>query len=76
MKDRGKTGVESFIPLLQIPLDILAKYEGKLKDGRLLPVISNQKMNAYLKEIGDVCGINKNLTFHNARCFSATWTRC
>ena len=45
MKDRGKTGVESFIPLLQIPLDILAKYEGKLKDGRLLPVISNQKMN-------------------------------
>ena len=29
-------------------------------------------MNAYLKEIGDVCGINKNLTFHTARHTFAT----
>ena len=64
MKDRGKTGVESFIPLLQIPLDILAKYEGKLKDGRLLPVISNQKMNEYLAEIATICQINKRITYH------------
>lgn len=67
MKDRGKTGVESFIPLLQIPLDILAKYEGKLKDGRLLPVISNQKMNEYLAEIAAICQINKRITYHMSR---------
>jgi site-specific recombinase XerD len=38
----------------------------------LLPVLSNQKMNAYLKEIADVCEINKNLTFHLARHTFAT----
>ena len=51
---------------------ILDKYAGQLPQGKLLPVISNQKMNAYLKEIGDVCGINKNLTFHLARHTFAT----
>ena len=39
---------------------------------RLLPVLSNQKMNAYLKEIADVCDIKKNLTFHMARHTFAT----
>ncbi|MEC4050913.1 tyrosine-type recombinase/integrase, partial [Flavobacterium sp. SUN046] len=39
---------------------------------RLLPILSNQKMNAYLKEISDVCGINKELTFHIARHTFAT----
>ncbi|MDN3656163.1 site-specific integrase [Ferruginibacter paludis] len=42
-----------------------------MKD-RLLPVLSNQKMNAYLKEIADTCGIDKNLTFHIARHTFAT----
>jgi site-specific recombinase XerD len=42
------------------------------EDGPLLPVLSNQKMNAYLKEIADVCGISKNLTFHLARHTFAT----
>ena len=46
---------------------ILKKYKGKLPNGKILPVISNQKLNAYLKEIADVCGIKKNLTFHCAR---------
>lgn len=46
---------------------ILKKYKGKLPDGKILPIISNQKLNAYLKEIADVCGIKKNLTFHLAR---------
>lgn len=48
------------------------KYEGELPDDKILPVLSNQKMNAYLKEIGDVCGITKNLTFHLARHTFAT----
>ncbi len=37
-----------------------------------MPILSNQKMNAYLKEIADVCGINKILTFHIARHTFAT----
>ena len=41
----------------------------------VLPVLSNQKMNAYLKEIADICGINKTLTYHIARhTFAATVT--
>ncbi len=32
----------------------------------VLPFLTNQKMNAYLKEIADACGITKNLTFHLA----------
>ncbi len=39
---------------------------------RLLPVFSNQKMNVYLKEIADACGITINLTFHIARHTFAT----
>ena len=46
---------------------ILDKYKDKLPNGLLLPILSNQKMNSYLKEIGDVCGIRKNLTFHLAK---------
>ena len=71
---REKTGVSFNIPLLDIPKAILGKYKGKLPNGHLLPVLSNQKMNAYLKEIGDVCGIDKNLTFHLARHTFATLT--
>lgn len=50
----------------------MGKYEGELPDDKVLPVLSNQKMNAYLKEIADVCGITKNLTFHLARHTFAT----
>jgi hypothetical protein len=57
---RHKTNVASNIRLLDIPKAILKKYEGKLPEGMLLPVISNQKMNEYLKEITAVCGINKS----------------
>ena len=39
---------------------------------RLFPNISNQKLNSYLKEIADLCQINKNLTFHLARHTFAT----
>lgn len=67
IKKRHKTKVTSNIRLLDIPKAILNKYEGKLKNGQLLPVISNQKMNDYLKEIAIVCGIDKNVTFHLAK---------
>lgn len=72
---RKKTNTNVNVPLLDIPKMILKKYEGKLPNGKILPVISNQKLNAYLKEIADVCGIKKNLTFHLARhTFSTTVT--
>jgi site-specific recombinase XerD len=53
----------------------LEKYEDHpqvVNQEKLLPILSNQKMNSYLKEIADACGINKELTFHIARhsCFS------
>lgn len=64
---RQKTNTDVNVPLLDIPKMILKKYKGKLPNGKVLPVISNQKLNAYLKEIADVCGIKKNLTFHLAR---------
>lgn len=74
MGKREKTDVTFSIPLLDIPKMILDKYEGTLPDDRILPVPSNQKMNAYLKEIGALCGIEKELTFHLARHTFATLT--
>ncbi len=74
MTKRQKTDIAVNVPLMKIPQIILEKYKGKLPNGMLLPVLSNQKVNAYLKEIGDLCGINKNLTFHLARHSFATTT--
>ena len=57
------------IPLLPVPLAILKKYENNpvcIKKGYCLPVPCNQKMNSYLKEIADFCGIKKNITTHVA----------
>lgn len=71
---REKTDVSFSIPLLDVPKRILEKYEGALPDNRILPVPSNQKMNAYLKEIGALCEIDKELSFHLARHTFATLT--
>jgi len=72
MTKRQKTNVQSNILLLDVPKMILDKYKGKSPDNKLLPILSNQKMNAYLKEIGDICEIDKELTFHLARHTFAT----
>jgi site-specific recombinase XerD len=74
MTHRQKTDTPVNVPLLKIPLAILKKYEGQFPNGELLPVLSNQKLNSYLKEIGDLCGIDKNITFHLARHTFATTT--
>lgn len=73
MGKREKTDVSFNIPLLDIPKQILEKYE-TLPNDQILPIPSNQKMNAYLKEIGDLCEINKDLSFHCARHTFATLT--
>ncbi|NDW18791.1 site-specific integrase [Dysgonomonas sp. 216] len=67
MTNRQKTNVPSNIRLLEIPLEIIERYKGKQKDGKLFPVCSNQKMNEYLKEIATICGIDKPVTCHTAR---------
>ncbi|MFG5858519.1 MAG: tyrosine-type recombinase/integrase [Dysgonomonas mossii] len=72
MDTRNKTGVPYKVRLLDIPVAILKKYEHLQKDGKLLPVISNQKMNEYLLEIANLCGINKKITCHTARHSFAT----
>lgn len=73
MTKRQKTSVEANILLLDIPKKIIKKYSHtSYKDGKLFPILSNQKMNAYLKEIGDLCGIKKKLTYHLARHTFAT----
>ncbi len=72
---RKKTKAISSIPLLPPAEEIILKYceHPYVLDGKgVLPVLTNQKSNAYLKEIADVCGINKNLTTHLARHTFAT----
>ena len=74
-KPRQKTKNMYNIPLLDIPQEILKKYENhpsRHKKGTLLPVPCNQKMNSYLKEIADLCNIQKKLTTHTARHSYAT----
>lgn len=73
--ERTKTGSSSNVPLLPIALEMIQKYEKHpmvLNTEHLLPVISNQKMNAYLKEMATLCKINKHITFHMARHTFAT----
>ncbi|MBS1563369.1 MAG: site-specific integrase [Bacteroidetes bacterium] len=73
--NRTKTDTPSPVPLLPPALAILEQYSNHpqcLNRRKLLPVLSNQKMNAYLKEIADLCGISKELTFHTARHTFAT----
>lgn len=72
---RQKTDVPVQVPLLGKASEIIAKYKDHPKtkvSGTVFPIISNQKLNSYLKEIADLCGINKNLTFHLARHTFAT----
>ncbi|HSF54456.1 MAG TPA: site-specific integrase [Algoriphagus sp.] len=72
---RQKTNAPTRLPLLPQAMKILVKYQDHPKveiTGKVLPTLSNQKLNAYLKEIADLCGINKELTFHIARHTFAT----
>jgi integrase len=72
---RQKTETTTRVPLLPRALEILDRYKDDpqcLNKGRLLPVLSNQKMNGYLKEISDACDITKKMTFHTARHTFAT----
>lgn len=71
---RQKTDTASRIPLLPQALAILAKYKNHPEcviKNLLLPLLSNQKMNAYLHEVSEICGINKAMTYHTAHiCYN------
>jgi integrase len=75
IKNREKTNITFRVPLLPAAIKILDKYKNDpacLEKQQLLPVPTNQKMNAYLKEISEVCGLNKVLHSHCARHTFAT----
>jgi integrase len=75
VKNRQKTESASWIPLLPAALHILKKYEDDPQcqiRNVVLPVLTNQKMNEYLKEIAERCDIDKLLIFHVARHTFAT----
>ena len=72
---RKKTDSPTRIPLLPVVQEIMEVYKDHpqcLNEDCLLPIPSNAKLNAYLKEVADICGINKHLTFHIARHTFAT----
>ena len=76
-KARQKTKNMCNIPLLDEAQKIIDRYRDHpycQTHGVLLPVCSNQKMNSYLKELADICGIPKNLSTHCARHTFATLT--
>lgn len=65
-KNRQKTKIMFFTVINNDAMRILEKYN------YMLPVLSNQKYNSYLKEIGDLCNIGKSLHSHIARHTCAT----
>lgn len=72
---RTKTKTDSMIPLLPPAIRIMRKYQGRpdvVAKGRILPSLSNERINSYLKEIANICGITKKLSFHIARHTFAT----
>lgn len=70
---REKTGKAISVPLLPQAIQIIKKYDnGGDREAHVLPAISNQKINSYLKEIVEIVGINKKLTHHTARKTFAT----
>lgn len=76
-KPRQKTGNMCNIPIIDAAQEILSRYSDNdycQMHGVLLPVCSNQKMNIYLKELADICGIRKHLSTHVARHTFATLT--
>ncbi len=72
---RQKTDEPVRVPILPKAWEMIERYKThprSLQKGTIFPHVSNQKLNSYLKEIADLCGIEKNMTFHLARHTFAT----
>lgn len=70
--NRQKTGTETSLRLLEVPLRIIKKYEGCCEDGKLLPVPCYPNCKNGIKVIAKKCGIEKNVTWHMSRHSFAT----
>jgi site-specific recombinase XerD len=73
--NRKKSGIRFTLPLLPKALEIMQQYKSEVSEGSsvpLFPIMSNQKMNQYLKDVAKFCGITKPITFHSARHTFAT----
>ena len=70
--NRQKTGTETSLRLLEVPLRIIKKYEGCSEDGKLLPVPCYPNCKNGIKVIAKKCGIEKNVTWHMSRHSFAT----
>lgn len=64
---RQKTGTESIVPLLDIPKEIIRKYEGTGERGKVFKMLCMNVVCRYTKEIGKLCKLDKKLTFHMSR---------
>lgn len=72
---RTKTNTQALIPVIPQAKTILIKYKEQMRSVNselLLPIISNQNLNKYLKEIGEITGIKKRLSMHLGRHTFAT----
>lgn len=69
---RQKTGTPCDIPLLDIPKQIIEKYKGVTKNGKLLPMLSCGRLNKNLKVIAKLCNIERRLIYHAGRHTYAT----
>lgn len=64
---RQKTGTPEVVRLMDIAITIIKKYEGVAAGGKLFPMLTNGSMRKHLKKIALICGINRNLTYHQSR---------
>ena len=65
--ERQKTGTPECVRLMEIPLAILEKYRGMDANGKLLPMLTKESMNIHLKKMAVMCGIDRPISFHQAR---------
>jgi site-specific recombinase XerD len=69
---RQKTNTESIVPLLDIPKEIIQKYEGTGEDGKVFKMLCMNVVCSYTKQIGKLCKLSDKLTFHQSRHSFAT----
>lgn len=65
--ERQKTGTPEVVRLMELPLSIIEKYRGMAPDGRLFPMLTKESMNRHLKKMAEMCGIERDVSLHDAR---------
>lgn len=68
--NRQKTGISSYIPLLEFPKNIIDKYMGTKfsgDDGKVFKMRSSASVNGHLKELAKLAGIDRQLNYHQSR---------